>query len=234
MKISIITISYNNVEGLKRTVKSVLNQSRYDSIEYLIIDGGSNDGTREFLSKLPKNVKWISEVDRGISHAFNKGINLSSGDAILCLNSGDSFINNNVIEKVLKDWADDAVDILSYRVKVTDGVYIPAIANENLVYSSCTESHQGTFVKKDIYNLVGGYSEEFKIRMDYHFFARCRKANVSFKYINEDIVEYEPGGTSMKLENRIQFWKEGMAVKLQYDLKIGLKDIIKFILYRKF
>lgn len=232
MILSIITISYNNIEGLKRTVKSVLDQSKYDEIEYIIIDGGSKDGTYEYLSTLPQSVKWISEKDRGISHAFNKGINLATGETILCLNSGDSFINKNVIERVIKDWNNYNVDILSYRVIVSDGIYIPASSKQEYVYETCTEPHQGTFVKKDLYDKIGFYSEEYNIRMDFHFFARSRNVKASFKYINECIVKYEEGGTSMQLENRVRFWKEGLAVKLQYGLKISFKDIVKMILYR--
>lgn len=231
MTISIITISYNNVEGLKRTVTSVLNQSRFDMVEYIIIDGGSKDGSFEFLSTLPENIKWISENDNGISDAFNKGINLATGDIILCLNSGDILLNRNIIETVANDWQKFNVDILSYKVRVSKDVYIPATQIEDEVYSSCTEPHQGTFVSKRLYNIVGGYSEEYKIRMDFHFFARCRKLGASFKYLNEDIVKYEEGGTSMKKENRVNFWKEGLAVKLLYNVKVDYKDLIKTIYY---
>lgn len=232
MILSIITINYNNLKGLQRTVNSVLNQSQFDKIEYIIVDGGSKDGTYEYLSSLPKSVKWVSEKDEGISDAFNKGIQYSTGDALLCLNSGDYFENNNVIEKMIYDWTRLNVDILSYRVIVSNGVYIPATTNEDIIYDKCTQPHQGTLVSKRLYDIVGEYSKEYKIRMDYHFFARCRKIGASFKFINENVVLYEEGGTSMKLENRLQFWREGLSVKLIYGLKIGCKDLIKFILFR--
>ena len=234
MKITIITINYNNINGLKTTVNSVLNQEYQDLIEYIIVDGNSADGTKCYLESLPKRVKWISEKDRGISDAFNKGLNIASGDTILCLNSGDYFVNNHVIKKVVEDWSRLNVDILSYKVHVTDNVYIPATDDRNLIYESCTEPHQGTFVSKALYEKVGGYSEEYKIRMDYHFFARCRKIKATFYYINDHIVNYEPGGTSMKPENKRKFWLEGMSVKLMYNIKSSFKDIVKLCIYNLF
>ena len=232
MKISIVTICYNNLEGLKRTVKSVLQQTRFDCVEYIIIDGDSIDGTYQFLSTLPENVKWISEKDAGISDAFNKGLKFVSGEAVLFLNSGDYFITNNVIEKVINDWNKFKVDIISYKVNVLKGLFIPALKNEQAIYESCTEPHQGTFVAKRIYDIIGGYSHEYKIRMDFHFFAKCRKSGFSFKFINEVIVKYEEGGTSMKRENRMRFWEEGMAIKFLYGIRVGIKDILKCVLYR--
>ncbi len=233
MKITIVTINYNNLCGLKETVQSVLTQNDYNLIEYIIIDGGSTDGSKDYLETLPNTIKWISEKDNGISDAFNKGIQLSTGDTVLFLNSGDCFIHDMVISRVVKDWVDSPVDILSYKVRVSKTVFIPNTDNQDEIYNSCTEPHQGTFVSKKMYQILGGYSEEYKIRMDYHFFARCKSFGASFKYINEQIVKYEEGGVSMKKENRIRFWKEGMAVKLKYGLKVGLKDLVKFVVYCK-
>ena len=103
MNISIITITYNNLVGLMKTVNSVLQQSQILNIEYIIIDGGSSDGTKEYLESLPQYVSWISEPDRGISHAFNKGIEKASGDMLLFLNSGDSFLDFDIIKNMLSD-----------------------------------------------------------------------------------------------------------------------------------
>ena len=231
MKFSIITINFNNLFGLQKTVNSVLSQRRRDLIEYIIIDGASTDGSAGYLQTLPSEILWTSEKDRGISDAFNKGLRIATGDAILMLNSGDCFIDNNVIERVAREWEKYKVDILSYRVKVTDTIHIPSLDIDKSIYESCSMPHQGTFVAKMCYTEVGEYSEEYKIRMDYHFFARCRKHNYSFAYIPYDIVSYEAGGTSMALKNRLRFWKEGLAVKFIYNIKISIKDCIKFFLY---
>lgn len=230
--LSVITISYNNLSGLKKTVESVISQSKFANIEYIIIDGGSLDGTKQYLSGLSnENIKWISESDRGISHAFNKGIELATGTAILCLNSGDTFDNTQVVENMLNDWDDKKVDILSYKVQVHSNCFIPASDNVIEIWNSCDMPHQGTLVAKWIYDEIGGYSEEYKIRMDYHFFARCSCKGYKFEYIPRVVVQYEPGGVSMKKENRIRFWKEGMAVKFMYRRAFDIKDFIKLFFY---
>ena len=188
-KISVVTISYNNFEGLKKTVESVCKQTAFEQIEYVIIDGASTDGTRKYLEALPETIKWISEPDRGISHAFNKGIEKTTGEYILCLNSGDAFVDNNVIENVLKDMVNTSADIISYKVRVTDNLFIPSIDDEDKIRTRCEEPHQGTFVRRKVYEEIGGYSEEYKIRMDYHFFARCMKKGCSYKYIMDPWIQ---------------------------------------------
>lgn len=228
--ISIITITFNNLEGLKRTVNSVLLQSAKDKYEYIIVDGGSTDGTLEYLKKLPDSVKWISEKDRGISDAFNKGIKKATGDAILMLNSGDTFVDNSIIERVVNEWTKENVDILSYKVQVDDNTFIPSLNDSQKIKLLCEEPHQGTIVSKSVYEDIGGYSEEFKLRMDYHFFARCKEKNYKFAFIPIIIVNYEPGGVSMKIENRRKFWEEGMAVKFKYHIRLSFKDYIKISL----
>ena len=228
---SIITISLNNVNGLRKTVESVLSQSGFDSVEYIIVDGNSNDGTKEYLLTLPKKIKWISEKDSGISCAFNKGLKIASGDAVLFLNSGDTFCNEKSIETATKDWIASKTDILSYKVLVKEGLFIPMSDNQKSIWEKCELPHQGTFVSRNVYTQIGGYSEEYRIRMDYHFFARCRKAGFSFRYIPQIIANYEPGGVSMSEKNRMRFWREGMAVKMLYDLSFEAKDSMKFLLY---
>lgn len=232
MKLSIITITYNNLKGLKKTVDSVCCQSFIDKIEYIIIDGASTDGTQEYLRTLTPEIKWISEKDRGISHAFNKGLSKVTGDMVLCLNSGDVIVGSKTIESIWDSLEKSEKDIVGFKVQVDNNTFIPAKDNEKWVWEYCNEPHQGTFVSKKIYDKVGMYSEEYKIRMDYHFFARCRQYNCSFLYIPQIIVKYEPGGVSMKKENRIRFWKEGMSVKLLYNIKIRIKDTVKIFIYR--
>ena len=233
MDISIITITYNNIEGLKKTVESVVSQTEYRNIEYIVVDGGSSDGTENYLMKIKDQygLKYISEADRGISDAFNKGIRMATGDMLLFLNSGDCLIDSSIMKKVIADIRERKIDILSYKVVVTEDISIPSTDNREKIWNMCEMPHQGTFVSREVIKKVGIYSEEYKIRMDFHFFARCRKAGCSFEYIPKTIVKYEPGGTSMRKENRIRFWKEGMAIKFMYGIKLSAKDFIKFIIY---
>ncbi len=98
-KLSIITVNYNNLEGLKKTVKSVVDQT-WSEFEYLIIDGGSTDGCLEYIKIKENEIDfWISEPDKGVYHAMNKGIQKATGEYVIFLNSGDHFYKKNVLQK---------------------------------------------------------------------------------------------------------------------------------------
>ena len=106
MKISIITVVFNNKVGLEATIQSVINQT-YNDIEYIIIDGGSEDGTKEILEQYSSNINyWVSENDNGIYHAMNKGAAKASGSYLLFLNAADVLADNKVIEKVVDEITD--------------------------------------------------------------------------------------------------------------------------------
>ncbi|MFT4805390.1 MAG: glycosyltransferase involved in cell wall biosynthesis, partial [Psychroserpens sp.] len=103
MKLSIITINFNNAVGLKKTIESVVNQTSND-FEYIVIDGGSNDGSVDVIKEYEAKVSyWVSEVDKGIYHAMNKGILLAKGDYLEFLNSGDILVNETVIQKIIPE-----------------------------------------------------------------------------------------------------------------------------------
>lgn len=98
MKISVITINYNNHDGLKKTIQSVVSQS-YNDIEYIIIDGGSTDGSVDLIKEYNDKIDyWISETDNGCYHAMNKGVKVASGEYVIFMNSGDYFYADDIIE----------------------------------------------------------------------------------------------------------------------------------------
>lgn len=196
MKISIITINYNNAIGLDRTIRSVTCQSLRD-FEFLVIDGNSTDSSQQVLLRNRANIHiLISEPDGGIFHAMNKGIQLSTGDYLLFLNSGDVLKSDTTIEEVVPFLNEKSI------------IYGDVVWRDNLV--TCYPSilrfsflknrslpHQGTFIKKDIFSKVGLYDEELKITGDWKFFvlAIC-KYKVSYKKIPRVISIMEPGGIS--------------------------------------
>lgn len=169
--LSIITINYNNLEGLKKTVESVLHQT-WKEFEYIIIDGGSHDGSATYIeSQTDKIEYWISEPDKGIYNAMNKAIKVAKGEYLLFLNSGDHFYNNQVLEKY-HHYARDYEMLLfdEYRVgnQLSEIVTFPKeLKFSDLSLSSL--SHSNTFIKKSLFDKVGLYDENLRIVSDWKF-----------------------------------------------------------------
>lgn len=229
--VSIITISYNCKESIGKTINSVLCQD-YPYIEYIIIDGASNDGTQSVIDgsadRIRKRVwsfKYLSERDKGISDAFNKGISRATGELVLLLNAGDVFVGHDVVTNAVTDWEkENKPDFLYYRVKVGTNTYIPSVGKEELAWETCQQPHQGSFIRKKLYSEIGGYNADYKLRMDYDFFMRCKEYGASHKYIPRVIVDYELGGASMQTRNAKAFYLEGMDIKRKNNVKIGIKE----------
>lgn len=231
--VSIITITYNAGQFIERTIQSVLTQ-KYAHIEYIIIDGASQDDTLNIIEKYKGNIDVvISEKDRGISDAFNKGVRCAHGQLIMFLNAGDVIVNSGVVDKVVNDWRTSRSDVIFYKVKVGENTLLPANSlsdDSEKIWRNCEIPHQGAFIKREIFDLVGGFNICLKTRMDYDFWARCMKNNCSYLYIPEIIVNYEVGGTSMQINNAELFYREGLAVKLMYQLPVGCMDIIQLLI----
>lgn len=233
IKITVITVTYNCEKLIGKTIKSVLSQT-YSNIEYIIVDGLSNDTTMKIVNEYRNKIAVvISEKDRGISDAFNKGIKYASGELIMFLNAGDFFCDDSILSKVASDWSNCKTDVLFYKVSVGDHTFIPADSyrdNEEKIWNDCQVPHQGAFVRKKLFEDIGMFNTFMKIRMDYDFFARCKKADCTYKYISETIVSYEIGGTSMQTDNAVRFYKEGLAVKLLYGMRIQACDLIYMLM----
>lgn len=243
MTISVITINFNHLEGLKKTVQSVKEQT-YNQIEYIIIDGGSSDGSKKYIQDNAELLDyWVSESDNGLYNAMNKGIARASGDYLIFMNSGDYFCNSNVVEQVVNKG-------LSADFEYGD-FYNGSLAQEKLVkfpeqpsllfFSSRALCHQSLFIKKEIFDLYGGYDENYKIASDWEHYVRLFfHEKVTFKYLDFPIAFYELNGVSaqeeLKNEERIQvirevFPPETVDLVLKYrELKAEnwlLKDILR-------
>ena len=212
--ISVITIVYNDKENMRRTIRSVLNQS-YENIKYIIIDGGSTDGTVEVIKKYENQLDcWISEKDEGISDAFNKGIlHADEKSYILMLNAGDTFFSSDTLKQVAVQLHED---IVSFQIQTPRGLILPFHYRFSNMLKQHTLSailsyiesahlfHQATFVKKSVYMEVGMYDPVYTIRMDFDFFLRAiKKHKVTF--VKTPIVLYLTDGISSKLSNRLRF-----------------------------
>jgi glycosyltransferase involved in cell wall biosynthesis len=206
LKISIITVVYNNEKTIKDAMNSVLGQT-YKDIEYIIVDGKSNDKTVSIIKEYENKLGcFISEEDFGIYDAMNKGIKAARGDVIGILNSDDLYQDTNVIETVMNQFYQNP----SIDVVYGDLVYVKSdnvnkvVRNwkSNSYYNSFFENgnvppHPSLFVKKSVYEKAGLFNLDFKLAADYEFMLRIfKKHNFNSKYINRVIVKMRLGGAT--------------------------------------
>ena len=189
-KLTIITINYNNASGLQKTVESVLAQSTQD-FEYIVVDGGSTDGSVDYLiaqnSELrTQNFSFISEKDKGIYNAMNKGIRMAKGDYVQFLNSGDWYVDNDVVKKVLNSLPECDIfvgNVISIR---PDGKkrYNKNEKNVSLLtFYRSTIQHTSAFIRKSLFERYGLYDETLRIVSDWKWYlqvAGLNKADVQF------------------------------------------------------
>lgn len=195
--ITIVTINLNNKEGLKRTIESVVNQTFFDKIEYVIIDGGSTDGSVDVIKEYDDNIAyWCSEPDGGIFPAMNKSIEHINGDYALYLNSGDILNKNNVIERVYDELDKDIVYGNEYKVNNKRILArFPDNLNENFFKKSALP-HQSTFIRAELLK-ERGYSEKWKVLGDWSWLReRIMVDKVSYKHLNFPISDYDLNGFS--------------------------------------
>lgn len=199
MKISIITVNYNHKSGLERTMKSVLCQNCSD-FEYIIVDGGSKDGSKEMICNHNHNTffKWVSEPDCGTYDAMNKGLKMATGDYVLFLNSGDVFENSHVLKDVIA--LNPQTDlVIGRQLQIRNGKKRMAhriIASEvdRKYLLSNTLPHQATFIRREFLDLLGGYKKEYSIVADWVFWYDAvvnHSASISCMPIIVSIMEEE-------------------------------------------
>lgn len=210
-KISIITINLNNATGLLKTVKSVLNQS-YSGYEYLIIDGGSTDKSVQIIQEYAHKVNyWISETDKGIYNAMNKGIKRSTGEYLLFLNSGDFLLNDQVLNNMESFLStSDLVYgnlLVSHENNLSDHLFPSKLTFKYFLKHSLP--HPCTFIKNTLFEKVGLYNEQLKIVADWEFFIKSVCTfNCSYKYIDRTISVIDIAGISRNIENKNLIAKE--------------------------
>ena len=147
--ISIVTVSYNAVKDIEKTILSVLNQT-YPNIEYIIIDGGSTDGTLDIIKKYEDKISyWVSEPDKGIYDAMNKGTLKATGVWLNFMNAGDTFYNEHVLEKVFKDndWSDADVIYGNVNIEYPKKTKLKKPLPLKRIEQQMVFCHQGSFVR---------------------------------------------------------------------------------------
>ncbi len=219
-KLSIITVNLNNAAGLQKTIESVVNQT-FTDYEYIIIDGGSTDESKEIIEKYAAQITyWVSEPDKGIYNAMNKGILKAKGEYCLFLNSGDWLFNEKILSDVFINFPE--YDIVygngySFSKKYVIKKYeIPEKLKLSYFYSDSI-FHASTFIKKELFNKYGLYNEENKIVSDWEFFIKTIFINnVVSKKIPYEISVIEEGGISRSPENKPLLQKEIEKVLRNY------------------
>ncbi|ADE35629.1 glycosyltransferase family 2 protein [Methanohalophilus mahii] len=198
--ISIVTVCLNSETYLKRTIESILNQS-YTNIEYIIIDGGSTDGTIATIKKYEDSItKWVSEPDDGIYDAMNKGIAMSKGEIIYFLNSGDYLYDKSVLYRVATHFLNPRVMGVYGNVEIKDDRGNKRIRGSEVNYNNLLYKricHQALFVRKKLFNELGEFSTYLKLSSDHEFIVKCIKQyKENFVYFNETIAFYMSGGAT--------------------------------------
>jgi len=205
MKVSIITVSNNAKQTIKRTIESVLSQ-KYKKIEYIIIDNDSKDGTANIINNYKDKIsKIIIEKDYGIYDAMNKGIKSATGDLIGFLNADDIYINDNVITDIVeavtiynKDSVyADLIYVDKYNIDIIIRYWKSGSYDINNFKLGWHPAHPTFFVKKAVYDKYGLYDTKFKISSDFELMLRfLYKHKITTHYIDKPIIKMRYGGTS--------------------------------------
>ena len=233
LKISIITAVYNSESTIAMTMESILSQT-YANIEYIVIDGASSDNTLRIVKQYEKlfngKMHWVSEPDYGIYDAMNKGLTKASGEIIGFLNADDFYTSNSVLENIANAFQAN---------KEIDGIYgdVHFVNPNNLdkmirLYSakSFTRSkmrfgfmppHPSVYIKKDIYNRLGGYNIRYKIAADFDLLLRYIYIHqINIKYINMDFVTMRIGGISTSSwAHRITIMHEHLQIFRDHNIR---------------
>jgi glycosyltransferase involved in cell wall biosynthesis len=195
-KISIITVVYNNVSHIEQTIVSVLDQT-YKDIEYIIIDGGSTDGTVNIIKRHHDDIAyWISESDRGIYDAMNKGIKKARGEYVYFLNSGDTLIDKNVLSHVSKELSFGTDYLFGRAKKIHKKYFIWLTTSMNKLKYGKAPCHQATFVKKTVLEKINYFDIMYQSAADLDMF--CRLYFGGYTYFESSILisEFLAGGFS--------------------------------------
>ena len=224
-KISIITVVYNRVATIEQTISSVVNQT-YPNLEYIVIDGGSTDGTVDIIKKYEENIAyWVSEKDSGIYDAMNKGVQAATGDYIEFIGSDDCLCSYDVVAKVAEE-IDDETDILSCSIYAVDEAHCTEIiinnsyaANKNTYHGEMIP-HPGMFSRRVLLKKYP-FDTKYKIASDYKFFLLCYYDDkVRFKFVDFPVVYFSRGGLSSTVDTS----KEGLAVSNELGLVFPEKE----------
>lgn len=207
VKISIITVVFNDVGHIESTILNVLKQT-YGNIEYIIVDGGSNDGTLDIIKRYETKLKWISEPDRGIYDAMMKGVKIASGEWILFRNSGDFFFSPTVVERVFSGYIDNKEDFIIADSRIFNNFGYkdikPSILSQSY-FEDMPVLHPSTFIRRST-QLEYPFRLIYRNSADYCFFVEAFKEGATFRYFNMivSIIDCREGATADHYDQTIK------------------------------
>lgn len=208
MKVSIVTVAYNSAETLADAMDSVLRQS-YRNIEHIIIDGLSTDGTvdviKSYEERYEGRLRWISEKDKGIYDAMNKGVRMATGDVVGVLNSDDFLSSDTVVEQMVSQF-DDETDAIYGDVhfvhpdnlQKTVRYYSGSIFRPWLLRFGFLPPHPSLYVRRNLFDRFGCYDDSYQISADYEFIMRLCLNHARLRYLHLDFVTMRIGGASTR------------------------------------
>ncbi|PZM82069.1 MAG: glycosyltransferase [Candidatus Margulisiibacteriota bacterium] len=241
MKISIITVVYNNYQTIEHTILSVFGQT-YSDIEYIVVDGGSTDGTLDIINKYKDKISVIiSEKDEGIYDAMNKGIKLATGMVIGTLNADDMFYDTNVLVDVANVFDENKVVCCYGNLIYVDRVdtekitrrWISRQFEEGLFSKSWTPAHPTFYCKREMFERYGYYRLDFEIAADVELMYRfIQKHRITSKYIPRMMVKMRNAGISNQgLKSTITITREMKKAIVENG---GRFNLIKYLFYKGF
>lgn len=228
MKLSIITVNFNHREGLRNTINSVISQKDFDDYEFIVIDGGSTDGSKDVIMENANRITyWVSEKDGGIYNGMNKGIKVAKGEYLIFMNSGDTFYDDHVLADVFS-YGSEADFIVGNHTVGQDVHSSPEEVTCGYMFET-TLYHQATFIKAS--NFKGQlYDERYKIVADWaHLFRRLIIENASYQHVNVVVCRCEEGGLSQThwqdvLRERQDYLKTILPERIYDDFDVFFKE----------
>lgn len=236
-KLSVVTICYNDLAGLKKTIASVVSQD-FTDFEYIVVDGASTDGSAEYIRELASVItKSVSEKDSGIYNAQNKGWKMASGEYCLFLNSGDFLADNKVLSTIFSSAITEDImygDILVDNGK--DALYRlgqhDPFTFDDMIYT--TLFHPAAFIRKSLLEACSGYDESFRIVADYDFFLNALLVKkCTTRYIAHPVSVFNTAGVGSDPANKLKHDAERRRAQLKYFAEESIDTALAAVQKRK-
>ena len=232
MKVSIITVVWNNKDTIEDAIESVLGQT-YKNIEYIIIDGGSTDGTVDLIKKYEDKIAyWVSEPDKGIYDAMNKGLKVATGEYISILNADDYYEEDAIslsLETILKTNSDYSYANARMLGEKSSVVIKPINPLDEQIYFQMPYPHVSLLIKSSIYREFGFYDTTYKIAGDHDFAVKVYTKGYRGIYIDKVICNLHEGGISSTFDANLEFFKVARKYKNSLSCYYQLcKQYIKY------